>query len=236
MSAPRLRRFWQDAAIRAEPGGFAVTLDGRPIRTPARVALVLPTAALAEAVADEWNAQGETVDPQKMPLTRTANSALDTVIPAREAVVDLVAGYGETDLLCYRADGPDALRERQARGWDPLLVWARETFGADLVVTTGVMPAVQPPEAGERLRSAVEALDPFTLAGMHDLVSLSGSLVIGLATLHETERPAELWSLSRIDEAWQAEQWGRDAEAEREAARRRAAFEDAARFCRLSRA
>ncbi|MFN6978514.1 MAG: ATP12 family protein, partial [Gemmobacter sp.] len=145
------RRFWSAAAAVPQAGGFAVCLDGRPVRTPARAALILPTAALAEAIAGEWDAQGPEVRPATMPLTRAANSAIDKVIPQRAAVADEVAGYGACDLICYRAEAPAALAARQASAWDPLVEFARETFGAPLNVTCGVMPAAQPGPSLERL-------------------------------------------------------------------------------------
>lgn len=228
------RRFWTTAEAAPQGDGWGVLLDGRPLRTPARALLVLPTPALAGALAAEWAAQGDTVRPETMPMTRAANTALDRAVPHRAAIVADIAGYGATDLLCYRAEAPAALAARQAAAWDPLLAFAAETLGARLAVTAGVMPAPQPAAAVGRLRAAVEAADAFALTALADLVSLSGSLVIGLAVLHGREGAA-LWPLSRIDEAWQAELWGADPEAEAAAEARRAAFLDAERFLRLSR-
>ncbi|WP_373355670.1 ATP12 family chaperone protein [Pseudoroseicyclus sp. CXY001] len=222
--------FWREVV--AEPAGDAwhVTLDGRPIRTPGRQLLALPTAPLAERVAAEWRAQEGLIRPETMPATRTANSALEKVAPQREAVAEMLAGYGETDLLCYRAESPAELVARQAEAWDPLLAWAEETYGAPLIVTTGVMAVAQPPAATARLAAEVGALDDFALAAFHDLVALSGSLVLALAVRAGRLEPEAAWAASRIDESWQEEQWGHDDEAAAAAALKARAFLDAAAF------
>ncbi|RMH47121.1 MAG: ATPase [Alphaproteobacteria bacterium] len=227
------RRFWKAAASAPAPGGHALMLDGRPVRTPARAPLVLPSRALADAVAAEWNAQQDRVRPETMPMTRLANAAIDRVIPAREEIAAAVAAYGASDLLCYRATRPQALADRQAAAWDPVLAWARRRHGARLRVQAGVIFAPQPPESLARLTAAVEALAPFPLAALHELVALSGSLLLGLAVHERHLDPATAWTLSRIDEDWQAEHWGRDAEAEAAAAAKRADFLLAARFLEL---
>lgn len=232
MSGWARKRFWKDAAAAETEAGWEVRLDGRPLRTPAKAVLVLPTRALAERVAAEWAAQGETIRPQTMPATRTANTALDRVRPQQAAVAEAVAAYGGSDLLCYRADHPAELAARQAAGWDPLLAWAAGRYGVEWRVVTGLMPAEQPQATLARLSGAVQALDPFRLAAFHDLVALSGSLVIGLAAAEGQAAPEDLWALSRLDEDWQAELWGQDAEAAATAAQRRAAFLDAAAFLR----
>ncbi len=227
------KRFWKAAAATRGPAGWEVRLDGRPVRTPAKAPLVLPNRALAEAVAAEWEAQPTEVDPRTMPLTRASNAAIDKVAPQREEVVEILAAYAETDLLCHRAEGPEPLVRRQAEAWEPLLAWAATALAAPLVVTTGVIRVAQPPESLARLRDEVAALGPFELTGFHDLVALSGSLVIGLAALRR-HRPADvLWELSRIDEAWQAERWGQDAEAAQTAARRHTDFLRAMRLIEL---
>lgn len=229
------RRFWTEAAVEETEDGHIVALDGRPVRTPARAPLVLPSRPLAEAVAGEWQNQPEMIDPLAMPLTRAANSAIDRVAPAREGVIAMLAEYGETDLLCYRAEAPGALAERQAAGWDPLLDWAAQTLGARLVCGVGVMHVAQPEASLNALRAAVEPLDAFALTGLHDLVTLSGSLIIGLAAERRAQAPDRLWDLSRIDESWQAEQWGEDAEAAAAAEEKQRSFLRAARFVALAR-
>ncbi len=228
------RRFWREVCVEPVAGGFGVRLDARPLRTPAKAPLVVPARPLAEALAAEWAAQGEEVRPETMPLTGAANSALDRVAPQCEAVIDEIAGYGETDLLCYRAAAPQALAARQATAWDPLLGWAAERFGARLVCVAGVMPTPQPTSALAALRAAVARFDAFGLTALHELVALSGSLVVGLAAAHGHARPEPLWQATRIDEIWQIEQWGEDAEAAAVAARREAAFRQALRFLRLA--
>ena len=228
------KRFWSEVAVVPEEGAFALRLDGRPLRTPAKAALRLPTPALAEALAEEWRAVGEVVDPLAMPATRAANAALDKVAPQREAVVAELAGYGASDLLCYRAEAPPGLVARQAEAWDPLLDWAEAAHGARLAVTAGVMPAPQDARALERLAAPLRRADAFALTALSDLVALSGSLVIGLAAVSGEWDPDELWARSRTDEAWQEEAWGRDAEAAEAAASRRRDFLRAERFHALA--
>ena len=227
------RRFWTAASVETVEAGFSVSLDGKPVRTPARRVLLLPTRAVAEAIAAEWDAQGTTVRPDTMPFTRTANSALDKVAPQFDDVAAMLADYGGTDLLCYRAAGPAALVARQAAGWDPLLDWLAATFGARLRATEGVTPVAQDPGSLARLAARVARLTPFQLAAFHDLVAISGSLVLALAVAEGRLPPEEAWSLSRIDETWQVEQWGEDAEAAQAEAEKRKAFHLAARFFTL---
>lgn len=215
------------------PAGWAVMLDGKPIRTPAKAAFAVPGRALAAAAAAEWAAQEELVRPAEMPLTRAVNTAIDRTAPEHGAVVDIVAAYGGTDLVSYRAETPEALRARQGEAWDPLIGWAEATHDARLVTTTGVMHALQPAEGQRRLRAAVAAHDAFRLTALYDLAALSGSLVIALAVAARRLAPAEGWRLSRIDETWQEELWGADAEAEAMAARKSRDFNAAAQFLEL---
>ncbi len=233
-SAWKRKRFWTSTGVDEAEGGFTVTLDGRSIRTPAKAPLVLPTRALAEAVAEEWEAQQGEIDPASMPLTRTANSAIDTVARNHAAVAADLAAYGDSDLLCYRAEAPAALAARQSDGWDPWLAWSAG-IGAPLRVGTGVIAVDQPPESLARLASRVRALSPLELAAFHDLVTLTGSLVLGLALAEGLIEPDAAFDLSRIDEDWQAELWGEDEEAAESAALKRQALRDAARFLRLAR-
>lgn len=233
MSDWTARRFWTDVTVEPSDEGWRVRLDNRPVKTPAKALLALPTERLAEAVAEEWRAQGEAVDPATMPFTRSANAAIDKVAPQRSEVAAMLAGYGETDLLCYRAEGPAGLRARQDAAWDPLLDWASDTFGARLVPTSGVMPIEQDRDALRRLARATHALDPWTLTAFHDLVTLSGSLVIGLAAIAGVRPAEDLWQVSRVDERWQAEQWGEDEEAAEQAELKKQAFLHADRFYRF---
>jgi len=224
------RRFWSEATVRPEGAGFGVMLDARPLRTPAKTALAVPTEALARAIAAEWAAQVREVRPETMPMTRMANSAIDRVAPARAEVVAEIARYGGTDLICYRAEGPAALVAQQAAAWDPALGWARARFGADLRITRGVVPVAQPPDALERLAAAVAGHDTFGLVGLHDLVAITGSLVLGLGVAEGWIGAAAAFDAAHLDEAWQAELWGEDEEAAEARAHRRAALLDAARF------
>lgn len=233
MSGWKARRFWKDASAVAEGDGWGVRLDSRPLRTPAKAPLVLPSVALAEAVAAEWQAQEAEVRPATMPLTRMANSAIDKVVPQRALVVAEIARFGASDLLCYRAEGPSELVARQAAVWDRLIDWAAQDLGAPLRVTAGIVPVDQPAASVERLADLVADHDPFALVGLHDLVAISGSLVIGLAVARGTLDAAEGFTAARIDEDWQVEQWGEDDEAAAACADKRAAFHDAARFLGL---
>jgi chaperone required for assembly of F1-ATPase len=226
------RRFWTDVAVAEGEGGWEVRLDGSPVRTPARAPLRLPTRAFAEAVAAEWAAVEGQVDPRAMPATRLANAALDKVAAAEAEVAAHVASFGASDLLCYRAEGPPALVARQDAAWDPVLAWAADALGARLVVARGVMPVAQDRAVLAALRACLD-VGPFRLAALYDLVALSGSLVLGLAVAQGWLGPEEAWSLSRLDEDFQAEEWGADEEAEAAAAGRRAAFLEAARLWRL---
>lgn len=235
MSNWKARRFWKAASIAPEGTGFAVLLDARPVKTPAKTALLLPTQALAELVSSEWDAQTGEVRPETMPATRMANSAIDKVRPQFAEVAEMLAEYAGSDLLCYRAEAPEALIDRQAAGWDPLLAWAAEVHGAPLVVTHGVIHVPQPPASLAALRAALFAQDEYRLAALHDLIAITGSLVLGLAVAAGRITAEEAFALSRIDEHWQAEQWGTDEEAaEMEAAKHRALTE-AARFYELCR-
>jgi chaperone required for assembly of F1-ATPase len=220
----RRRRFWQAAAVRPETAGFGVILDGQPLRTPAGAPLVVPTAAFAAAIAAEWDDLETEILPDRLPFTRAANSAIDQITRQRDAVIDAIAAYGQTDLLCYRADGPGGLIDRQAAAWDPWLDWSAGILDAPLVATAGVMHMPQPETSLAALREAVAAEDSFGLTALHELVSLSGSLVLGLAVARGALDANDAWTLSRIDEAWQAEQWGLDDEAEAAAEIRRGAF------------
>lgn len=233
MSAWKSKRFWKAARPTEAEGGFTVTLDDRPVKTPAKRALVMPTLALARAVSEEWDAQEGEVNPNTMPVTRAVNAAIDKVAQQHTEVADLLAAYGDSDLLCYRAESPEGLVARQAAAWDPLLDWADDTFGARLTPTVGLMPRPQNPDHLARLSKEVHAMDAFTLTAFHDLVGLSGSLIIGFAALRDHGKVEDLWLTSRIDELWQEEQWGKDEEATAMAAAKRDQFLAAKRFAIL---
>ncbi|MGD9535954.1 MAG: ATP12 family chaperone protein [Alphaproteobacteria bacterium] len=227
-----MRRFYKHATAVEIDGGFGVALDAKPMQTPARQPLLVPAAGLAAALADEWNAQGETIARDGMRLTRLVCTAIDRVPHHRGAFLDELAGYGESDLVCYRAERPRSLIERQAAAWDPLIAWAAHTHGAALRVTQGVRPIEQPAEAVARLRTAADVLDPFRLAALQLATTASGSLVLALALVVEHLDAAAAWEASQVDEAFQIEQWGEDAEFERQRAARRADIEAAARAVR----
>ena len=233
MSEWKARRFWTAADVQDTGAGWEVRLDDRALRTPGKQPLVLPTEGLAQAVAAEWDAQASVIDPNTMPLTRAANSAVEKVTPQFAAVADMLAGYGGTDLLSYRASGPATLAERQAAGWDPLIDWAARALRAPLKITEGVIPVAQDAGALARLRARLDALTPWQLTALHDLVTLPGSLILGLAVLEGRLDADAAHALSRIDETFQAERWGRDDEAEAAAAARLDAMRVAARLLDL---
>lgn len=229
------KRFWKAAAVVAEGDGFTVLLDGRKVKTPAKAQLIVPTEGLAQLIAAEWDAQQGKIKPETMPVTRMANSAIDKVVPQYEEVANILAAYGETDHLCYRAEKPAALIARQKAAWDPLIQWAADTLNAPLRTGHGVIHIAQPPESLATLHDQVRALGNFRLAAFHDLVALSGSLILSFAVARGRLDAQSAWEISRIDETWQIEQWGEDEEAAELAASKRLAFHDAARFFALCR-
>lgn len=236
MSEWDAKRFWTATDTAEAAGGYTVHLDGRPVRTPSKAPLILPTRALADAIAEEWDAQDGKIVPASMPVTRAANAAIDKVAHQHADVARMLADYGDTDLLCYRADSPAELAARQADAWDPLLDWAESALSARLRPFTGVMPHPQDPDSLARLHREVETLDFWALTAFHDLVGLSGSLIIGFAAIRDVHPARTLWQVSRIDETWQQEQWGSDEDAEKVARRKENDFINAKRFFDLSRA
>ena len=234
MSEWRPRVFWKEVSVVPVDEGFAIQLDGRPVKTPAKKLIALPTRGLADAVAAEWAAQKDHVDPGSMPMTRTANAAIDKVALQHAEVADMLAAYGDTDLLCYRADSPAELVARQSSLWDPALDWTETTLGARLNAVAGVMHEPQSPDALARLSARVHALDPFRLAAFHDLVLTSGSLVLAFAAADDWQDAETIWQMSRLDELWQIEHWGEDPEAQASAERKRRAFLHAKRFFDLA--
>lgn len=234
MSEWKARRFWKAANIHPVDDGWEVMLDDRPLRTPGKHPLILPTEDLAQAIAGEWDAQAEVINPNVMPLTRSANSAIEKVRPQFDAVALMLAEYGGTDLLCYRAERPEELVTMQAVGWDPLIDWAATVLEAPLHITHGVIPVRQPDDSLARLRARIDRLDSFGLMALHDLVTLPGSLVLGLAVIHGRLNAEDAHRLSRIDETYQTSQWGKDDEAEAMANSRLDAMRSAERFHQLS--
>jgi chaperone required for assembly of F1-ATPase len=213
-----MKRFYREVSVGPAENGFMIQLDGRPVRTPGRNKLVLPTEKLARAIAHEWKAQGEKVIATTMPLLRLANTVVDGVANNRAEVINTILRFGENDLLCYRAHQPPELVRRQREGWDPLLDWVRERHGAEMRVAQGLTHMDQAPDALLALRRLLEALDPFTLGGLHVIASITGSLVLALAVAHGFISSTNAFALSRIDETYQAEKWGEDADASKRAA------------------
>ena len=228
-----MKRFYKEAAAVAANQGWSIELDGRPINTPARQPLAAPTRGLAEAIADEWRAQGDSIDPRSMPLTGLANAAIDRVAPDPAAFARDLARYGEVDLLCYRADHPADLVARQAESWDRLLGWARGRYDVTFEIVTGIIHRPQPPATVARLAEAVAARDAFALAGLSPLVTIGGSLVIALALAEGAIEAEPAFDAAHLDELFQAEQWGEDALALEAREARRRDFNAAARFLSL---
>ena len=228
-----MKRFWKEVGVEQEGEGWGVRLDGRPVKTPARAALRVPTSKLADDIAKEWRDVDDKIDPRAMPFTGLANAAIDRVASDRQAFASGLANYAEADLACYRAEGPHELVDRQEEQWDKLLAWARRRFDVDFVTTSGLMHVAQPAATVERLSHAVSALDPFRLAGLSPLVTVGGSLVAALAVLEKAITPEEAWEAVSVDDRWQLEQWGADSEAEAALENRRRAFLAAASFLGL---
>jgi chaperone required for assembly of F1-ATPase len=228
-----MKRFYTDVATAAEPGGVAVRLDGRPVRTPARRPLALPTPALAEAVAEEWRAQGEEIVADAMRLTRLATTVVDLMPARRGDAAAEVADFAGTDLLCYRAQRPAALVARQEALWQPWLDWAARQYDAPLMPAQGVMPVGQSPSALKALRGAIDHLDDWRLIGLHAATTVLGSLVLGLAVERGVIDVERAFEAALLDELFEIEQWGEDAEQTRRHARLRAELAAADRFLRL---
>lgn len=214
------RRFYRLVGVVQRDHGLAVTLDGRVPKTPGGAPLELPTRSLAEAIAAEWEAQSDTIDPFAMPLTRLANVAIDRTPLAREAMVEEVVRYCETDLLCHLADTPQELIDRQNAGWAPVRDWAAGTLGVRLIAVAGIIATEQPASSLDAARAHAANLDDFRLTGLAWAVPLFGSALLGLAVERGELQSEAAFDLSRIDELWQFEQWGEDAEAAEVAARR----------------
>ena len=230
-----MKRFWKDVSVAPEGEGHGIALDGKPVRTPGRAPLRLPTPALAQAVADEWRQVGDTLDPRAMPLTGLANAAIDRIAPAREAFAQGLAAYAASDLLCYRADAPEPLVARQRAAWDPLLAWAQTRYDVHFEPAEGAMPRAQPPATLTRLTEAVAALDAWHLAGLSPVVTVSGSLIAALALVEGAANAEQVWAAGQVDEDWQAEQWGEDTLAVQARETRRRDFDAGARLLALVR-
>lgn len=225
-----MKRFWKDVTVDADLG---VRLDDRPVRTPGRAPLILPTAALADAVADEWRVVDGDIDPRAMPLTGLTNAAIDRIASDPAAFAAGLAAYGESDLLCYRAESPPDLVDRQAALWDPPLDWARDRYDVHFEIVTGVIHRPQPDATIERLGAAIAARAAFELAPLSPIVTITGSLVLALALAERAMDADAVWAAANLDEDWQAEQWGEDDLALKARETRRRDFDAAARFLSL---
>jgi chaperone required for assembly of F1-ATPase len=224
------KRFYKTVAVEDRAAGLALLLDGKPVRTPGKALLILPTRALADALAEEWRAQGERIDPATMPLTKLANSAIDGVTRREQAVIDDIMAYAGSDLLCYRADTPLGLIEAQGKHWDPILAWAKSALGAPLALAEGVVHVAQPQASLEALKDKLQGRDPFSLTALHVMTALSGSALLALAVAEGRLTAEEAWQAAHVDEDWQIGQWGEDAEA---ASRHAARWRDFAAAARL---
>ena len=217
--SPQRKRFYKQAGIAEADGGFAVTLDGKPIRTPSGRRVVAPTREIADAIASEWNAQGETIDPLAMPLTRFANSVIEGVVDRVDIVADDVAKYLGSDLLFYRAGHPEALVAREGEHWDPILFWAADELGAHFILAEGIVHVAQPEAAIKAAREAFPA-DPWSVAALHVVTTLTGSALLALALTRRVRDQEQIWAAAHVDEDWNIEKWGVDEEvAARRAAR-----------------
>lgn len=210
-----MKRFYEKVEVGIEGEGYQIHLDGRPVRSPAKRPLVLPNEPLAQAVAQEWRGQDETIEQATMVLTRLASTALDRMPELRAAAIDEVAGYALTDLVCYQAADPPTLAERQRQHWQPWLAWLEERYGVALVVTTAVLPVTQPEEGVERLRTVIEQLDDWRLVGLHAATTTLGSVVLGLALLEGEIDAEQAFAASLLDELYEIERWGVEREAQR---------------------
>ncbi|MGB1234818.1 MAG: ATP12 family chaperone protein [Planktomarina sp.] len=233
MSEWSAKRFWKTETVEPAEGGFAILLDGRNVKTPAKRALIAPTEDMAQAIAAEWAAQAEKIDPLSMPFTRAANAAIDKVSIQKDEVAAMIAEYGGSDLLCYRAERPQRLADRQAAAWDPLLDWAKDTYGVRFTVAQGIMHHPQTDETMNVLRRIVAAQGPYSLTALHDLVSLSGSLIMGLAVQQGAYSQDQMWNDSIIDDTFQMEEWGHDDDAFDVLQIKANSFANAARFQQL---
>jgi len=234
--APLPKRFYSDVTVAPAEGGFALLLDGKPVRTPRKLPLKVPTRALAEAIAAEWAAQKERVDPATMPLSKLAITAIDGVASHMPDVAAEIVKFAGSDLLCYRAEAPEPLKVLQAAAWDPMLRWAEAELGARFSTAKGVMPVTQRPEALERVAAAVAPFDAMALTSLHVLTALTGSAILALAHAAGRISAEEAWTAAHVDEDWQISQWGVDVEAAERRARRWAEMQAASRFLELLRA
>lgn len=227
------KRFYKDVAIKDEGSRAAIMLDGKPVRTPGKAPLSVPSKALAEAIAEEWRAQGDHIDPRTMPLTKLANSAIDGIEGRCEAVIDDIMGHANADLLCYRVSDPQGLVAGQAKHWDPVIAWAKDALNAPLKLADGIVHATQADASMAEIRKRFEDFDAFALAALHVMTSLTGSALLALAVARKRLTPDEAWAAAHVDEDWQISRWGEDAEAKIRREGRRRDFDAATRTLAL---
>jgi chaperone required for assembly of F1-ATPase len=228
------KRFYTTVSVEAKgPGDYHIRLDGRAVRTPAKAELAVPTEALAQAIAEEWRAQGTHIDPSTMPLTRLANSAIDGVTRREAEVRADIAKYAGSDLLCYHEEAPEALQRRQAEVWDPILRWAEQEMGARFTISIGLMPVAQPDAAKAAVARVLEDYDGFALAALHVITTLTGSVLLALALARGRLTPEQAWAAAHVDEDWQISKWGEDAEAKTRREHRWADMQAASRMLTL---
>jgi chaperone required for assembly of F1-ATPase len=229
------KRFYKHVTVKEEGGRFAPELDGKPVRTPGKAPLAVPSKPLAEAIASEWRAQGNHIDPRTMPLTKLANTAIDGVAKSMDAVAEDILAHARADLVCYRASGPDTLLAEQAKHWDPVIAWAKDALDAPLALAEGVVHVAQPEASIAALKQEVDKLDAFGLGALHMMTALTGSALLGLAVALRRLTPEGAWAAAHVDEDFQLSQWGEDAEAKERREARKRDFDAAARALELSR-
>jgi chaperone required for assembly of F1-ATPase len=230
------KRFYKEVTTKSEGEGVSVRLDGKPVRTPAKAPLILPNTALAEAVAAEWRAQGERIDPETMPLTKLADSTIDGVRGREDAVLGDILRYAGSDLVCYRAEGPPGLAVAQAKHWDPMLDFAKDRLAAPLRLAQGVVPAEQPPASLDAIKGRLQTFDAWELGALHALTGVAGSALLALAVALKHLSPEQAWEVAHVDEDWQISQWGQDEEARIKRANRWRDFAAAAHMLKLRQA
>lgn len=235
MTAAPARRFYKTVSVAGQGAPYAVKLDDRPLRTPLKRPLELPSRALAEAVASEWGIQPEKIDPNTMPLTKLANTALDRVATDRERIIGEIVDFAGSDLVCYRAEKPQGLVERQAKAWQPVLDWARSAFATEFQVTEGVVHIAQPATSLGATRDYLSGKSSWALVALHNMTTLTGSALIAAMACENAIPASDAWEAAHVDEDWQIEQWGWDEEVRHRRNHRKREFDICLRFCELSR-
>lgn len=224
------KRFWKKATVVEVSGGYGIELDGQRVQTPSKLPLIVVFRVIADAIASEWMAQVNLVNPSAMPATRMANSVIDKVILNQNAIIEMLTEYSGSDLLCYRATSPQSLIDAQGIVWDPLLDWSAKTNLAPMNVASGIMHVEQPVTSIDVYRSKLKEMNPYQLAGVHDLITISGSVIISMALISNHFSIDEAWTAASVDEIWQEKQWGSDMEAKEVRAKKRLDFEFAFNF------